>query len=428
MNENEENERIYIGIDWGREEHAVAITNNAGDIVSELGIAHSGDGIELLATKLSALAPSNRWHVAIETSHGPLVEALLDRGAHVYAINPKQLDRFRDRHSVSGAKDDRRDAFVLANSLRTDTKLFRVLVGESSEVKELRALSRLHGELTEEIGRLTSRIAEQLWRFFPALLVLGKGALESAWFHALCVLIPTPQHAHKIKPSQVQRILRKHRISRIEPSEALSALRAEPIHVAPGTAKSALRVLDSLFERTALIRRQLAQCDADIDVVFEALPGDPEAPPGQQSEQRDARIVRSLPGVGPILHATLLAEAHEPLARRDYDTLRRLCGVAPVTYETGRKTRDGKKVDGRKTVVMRRACNARLRTAMFWVAMVASRHEPRSREKYAALRLRGVGHSQALRTIADRLLKVLCTMLETSTAYDPDKRHAAVAA
>src|SRR5262249_56381140 len=64
-------------------------------------------------------------HVAIETPHGPIVEALLERGFNVYSINPKQLDRFRDRFTVAGAKDDSRDADVLADSLRTDMRAFR---------------------------------------------------------------------------------------------------------------------------------------------------------------------------------------------------------------------------------------------------------------------------------------------------------------
>jgi hypothetical protein len=63
--------------------------------------------------------------VAIEVPHGPVVDALQDRGFAVHAINPKQLDRLRDRFSVAGAKDDRRDARIAAAGLRTDPQLFR---------------------------------------------------------------------------------------------------------------------------------------------------------------------------------------------------------------------------------------------------------------------------------------------------------------
>ena len=60
-----------------------------------------------------------------DASLGPIVEALLERGYNVYSINPKQLDRFRDRFAVSGAKDDSLDSYVLADSLRTDMPLYR---------------------------------------------------------------------------------------------------------------------------------------------------------------------------------------------------------------------------------------------------------------------------------------------------------------
>jgi hypothetical protein len=86
--------------------------------------------------------------VAIEVPHGPVVDALIDRGFVVYAINPKQLDRLRDRFSVAGAKDDRRDAYVQADGLRTDRRLFRpfrLLIHGSSNCVRGRALPRNYG-------------------------------------------------------------------------------------------------------------------------------------------------------------------------------------------------------------------------------------------------------------------------------------------
>src|ERR1700693_6484703 len=102
--------------------------------------------------------------VAVEVPHGPVVDVLLDRGFVVYAINPKQLDRLRDRFSVAGAKDDRRDAYVLGDGLRTDQHLFRhVQVGDPRLI-ELRAWSRLTEELREERVRLSNRVHQELWR------------------------------------------------------------------------------------------------------------------------------------------------------------------------------------------------------------------------------------------------------------------------
>ncbi|WP_423927787.1 IS110 family transposase [Candidatus Palauibacter sp.] len=83
---------------------------------------HGGAGLAEMAEWIVAGtgAAAGEVPVAIEVPHGPVVESLMDRGYPVYAVNPKQLDRFRDRFSPAGAKDDSRDARVLADALRTD--------------------------------------------------------------------------------------------------------------------------------------------------------------------------------------------------------------------------------------------------------------------------------------------------------------------
>jgi transposase len=118
-------------------------------------------------------------HVAIETPHGPIVEALLERGFDVYSINPKQLDRFRDRFTVAGAKDDSRDADVLAESLRTDMRAFRKLSIADPDIVELREWSRIDEELKVERVRLTNRLEHQLWRYYPQMVELTDDAILS---------------------------------------------------------------------------------------------------------------------------------------------------------------------------------------------------------------------------------------------------------
>src|SRR5215813_9034326 len=97
--------------------------------LGERDFAHGGAGLAEMAAWLTGVAGAepSAIHVAIEIPHGPIVETLLERGFNVYAINPKQLDRFRDRFSPAGAKDDSRDAEVLCDALRTDMRAFRRL-------------------------------------------------------------------------------------------------------------------------------------------------------------------------------------------------------------------------------------------------------------------------------------------------------------
>ena len=120
----------YAGVDWGSQSHCVFLADGEGRKIGERTFKHGGEGLaEMAAWLLSAsgAAEPGRIHVAIEVPHGPVVEALIERGFSVHAINPKQMDRFRDRFTMAGAKDDSRDAEVMASSLRTDPRCFRRL-------------------------------------------------------------------------------------------------------------------------------------------------------------------------------------------------------------------------------------------------------------------------------------------------------------
>src|SRR5579864_5557353 len=109
--------RVFVGIDWGEESHQVWVSDWEGERLGERSVPHRGDALIELVDWLLAFAEGELTSIAIalEVPRGPVVDTLLDRGCHVFAINPKQLDRFRDRYSVAGAKDDRRDARVLGN-------------------------------------------------------------------------------------------------------------------------------------------------------------------------------------------------------------------------------------------------------------------------------------------------------------------------
>lgn len=119
---------FYVGVNWATQTHRVCVMDAKGEIVRQQSIEHSGEAIRAWLQSLEELAPDpQQVAVAIEVPRGPLVEAFLERKYAVFAINPKQLDRFRDRYSVAGAKDNKRDALVLADSLRTDQHCFRAV-------------------------------------------------------------------------------------------------------------------------------------------------------------------------------------------------------------------------------------------------------------------------------------------------------------
>src|SRR5215204_6716870 len=163
--------RWFAGVDWGSAKHQACVLDEAGTVVGERAFAHGGAGLAALCDWLVSIAgEAGRVAVAIEVPHGPVVDALLDRGFAVHAINPKQLERLRDRVSLAGAKDERCDARVAAGGLRTDVHLFRPVEAGDPAVIALREWSRLAEELQHERVRLGNRIRQQLWRYYPQLL------------------------------------------------------------------------------------------------------------------------------------------------------------------------------------------------------------------------------------------------------------------
>lgn len=394
--------KLFVGVDWATEEHEVHAMDPGGEKIGARSFKHSGDGLADLCKWLLDKADPASVAIAIEVPHGSVVETLLERGFAVFSINPKQLDRFRDRFSMAGAKDDRLDALVLADSLRTDTRLFRRISQLPAETIELREWSRIHDELQSERGGIVNQMRAQLARYFPAFLEVAPDPGED-WAIALFAAIPDPSVARKARPGRIAKLLKDHRIRRYSAEEILAKLRATPVHSAPGTATASAAHLSFLGERARLLNRQLKDCRKHLEAALDQMADGA----GNECEQHDATIIQTMPGIGVIVAATLLAEAAGPLQARDYPALRALTGVAPVTKRSGKKC----------SVIRRTACHPRLRNATYHWARVAVMHDPIAKQRYAALRARGKPHGQALRSVADRLLAVLCAMLKGRAPY-----------
>jgi transposase len=400
----------FVGIDWGSEKHQVCVLDGDRRRVGERVVEHDGTSLTQLAAWLWALTRGQpqRVAVAIEVPRGAIVEGLIERGFHVFAINPKQLARFRDRHTMSGAKDDRRDAFVLADSVRTDQPSFRRLQLEDPQFILLRDLSRAEETLLEDFRRSANRLGDQLHRFYPQMLQLCSAADES-WLWDLIDLAPTPAHAALLSAEQVQRVLKVHRLRRVTAQEVLACLQTPALPVAPGAAQAAQAHCAFLLPCLRVLAEQLQACSQQVSALLSTLAG----APGEGEGPSDVAIVLSLPGVGRKITAWLFAEASQPLAERDYQVLRTHGGVAPVTRQSGK----------RRVVVMRRGCDPRLRHALYHMARVAMQRDAHFKSVYAALRAKGQRHGQALRNLADRLLRILMAMLRHRTCYDASQIH-----
>ena len=204
-------------------------------VLGERAFEYGGAGLSAMADWLLSLTAGQAGDVgvALETPRGLVVESLMERGFVVHAINPKQLDRFRGRFSPAGAKDDRRDARVLASELRTDPHCLRRLESTDPTVLELREWSRLSEDLTRERTRLAHRMREQLWRYprsySPRSVTTSRRPGPSTCGVA----------AQWVGETTLAGRLDKHRIRQIDAPALRRQLRAEPVKVAPGAAEAA---------------------------------------------------------------------------------------------------------------------------------------------------------------------------------------------
>lgn len=396
--------QVYVGVDWGsRTSHAFA-TGCAGEKLSE-GAFESHSELLAFLSKLSTVP--GEVAVAFERRDLALVDAVLDAGYAAFSINPKRVDRFRDRFSCAGAKDDRRDAMVLSSSLRTDSHAFEQVAALEENQSRLRSLHRLRGRITKDARAAANQLLYELYRVFPTVVGLCPGA-DAVWFLDLVEAIFDAQSPADVPRSSIEDIIKKRRLRKLSVDDVAAVLQQPrpnvPRHLvadAGFAARVHLKQLRLLVEQQQLIERE-------IDMQLKAM----RAPEGH--DPTDVDLLFSMPGFGPIVVATLVAELGRQLSERDRQRLRILTGVAPVT-----------KRSGKSHVVQRRlACNERARQAMFYAARVAIR-DPRFREVYNAMRARGLNHARALRGVGDCMLRVLVGVLRTGKPYEQNHSESA---
>ena len=400
----------FVGIDWASEAHEVCVLDRDGQVCERRQVKHTVPDLQAFVEALLARAQgdSTRVAIGIEVPRGAVVELFVERGFAVYAINPKQLDRFRDRFAPAGAKDDRRDALVIGDSLRTDPQAFRQAHLDHPLIIQLREWSRIDEDLGGELTRLTNQLRDLVYRSAPGLLALCPPA-DEPWFWAVLRAASTPAAQRRMSERRLERLLRNHRIRRLTATQVYDVLQQPAVFTAPGVADAVAAHLEILLPRVELIAAQRREAERQLERMLQAL--EQEMPPaGDQREHSDIAIVRSMPGIGTRVAARMLAEASQPLVDRAYHVLRACMGVAPVTKQSGR----------RRTVSMRYACNVRLRNAAYHWARTGAQKDPASGTYYTTLRARGHTHGRALRSVADRLLRILMTLLSRGQIFDPN--------
>lgn len=409
----------FVGVDWGAAAHEVCLLNAQGEIIGTRSVAHTAEAVHQAMQWVCERtgAPPDAIAVAIETPRGVLVDTFLEHGFAVFALNPKQLDRFRDRFTVAGAKDDARDAHVAADALRTDRRAFRRLQPDDPQIIQLRELCRLVEDLQVDEGRLANRLREQLYRVNAPWLPLCPAA-DEPWLWTLLAEAPDPASWSHLSRRRIASALRAHRIRRCSVDEVVDLLRQPRLTVAAGVPEAVATRIAALIPQLRLVAEQRTHAVRQMDRLLERLAA-AETTDSESPEHRDAEILLSVPGVGRLVAATMLTEATGPLADRDYLRLRAHAGAAPVTKRSGKRA---------YVVHMRYACNPRLRQALYHWARTSIQHDAATRVYYDALRARGQHHARALRSVADRWLRILVAMLKARTLYDPARFNPASSA
>ncbi|WP_093841802.1 IS110 family transposase [Streptomyces aidingensis] len=393
---------LFIGDDWAEDHHDVEVQDATGRRLAAARLSEGVEGIAKLHTLIARhggeeLEPG-QVTVGIETDRGPWVQALIAAGYRVYAVNPKQAARFKERYGTSGAKSDKGDAHALADMVRIDGAQLRTVAGDSGQAQAVRVVARAHQTLIWERTRTFQRLRSTLREYFPGALTAYAG-LELTSTDALELLIkaPTPGEAAKLTKQQITAVLARHRRHhRDQKARAIQAALREPqlgvtapVAAAYGAAAVAhAKLLITLNEQVAALEEQ-------VSAHFRAHP--------------DAEIYLSMPGIGEITGARVLAEfGDDPTRYTSAKARKNYAGTSPITRASGRT----------HSVQARFARNDRLADALQRQAFSAINTSPGARRYYDKQRARDSGYNPALRQLGNRLVGILHGCLKTRTHYD----------
>jgi hypothetical protein len=389
---------IFLGVDWAEDHHDVCVMSQDGTVLGKRRIPDSVSGIGELHSLVAEHAEDDEEvAVGIEIDRGLVVTSLVAAGYHVFAVNPMASSRYRERHSVSGAKSDPGDAKVLADLVRTDRHNHRPVAGDSELVEGVNLLARAHQSAIWGRQRQLNALRSALREYYPAALVAFGTDLAHGDATATLSLAPTPELGRTLSRSKIASALRRGgRMRNVErrTDEIQAALRAEylaaphTIAVAYGTiTRSALRLIEAY---TA----EIAELEAALSEHFEQHP--------------DAKIIHSLPGMGTVLGARVLGEFGDDRTRfASAKSRKNYAGTSPITKASGHS----------RVVLARFARNRRLGDACDQWAFCSLKTSPGARRYYDELRARGKTHRQALRQLANRLVGLLHGCLE-GVLYD----------
>ena len=391
--------KLTCGVDWAEAHHDIALVDEGGAVIARSRIDTGATGFNDLLSLIGEHGGSiEDTPVAIETDKNLLVVALVEAGFTLYPINPRAVARYRERHSQSGGKSDPGDAAVLAHILRTDRHMHRQLPAVSEHGRAVKALARQHQEAIWALHQTVSRLRSVLLEFYPQALQAFPNLKHKAALSVLAAA-PTPATGQRLTRRRVIGLLqRAGRGNHPELVEQILTDLHTPALRQPARVEAALgHTVAGLITIVISMARAVETLEAELAREFDQHP--------------QAQILRSTPGLGPILAARVLAEIGDDPARfNDANSLRAFAGTAPVTIASGRS----------HYVKARKVRNKRLGDACHWWAFSMLTKSPGAREHYDKRRAAGDRHNAALRNLANKLLGRLWWCLVNNQPWDDD--------
>lgn len=400
-------ERYYLGVDWG-DKHEIYVCDQPG---REIKIKE-----HTLQQTPEAMAEFGRWvnerrsqgielWAAIEKPHGRVVDFLLDHGVVVYPVNPKALDRARDRFRMSQSKNDCFDAYVLAEFLRTDHGHLRALEPDSAPAQELKLLTRDHQRLTRQKTRLLNQITITLKEYYPRPLEVFDD-LETKVALDFLKTYPTPEALSQLTPRRWNRFAtREHHLSETRAKELWETLQQPQLAVPAHVVRAKAKLLLALIVQLEASIQAVEGYSGGIEDFFGGMPA--------------AEIARTLPGgKSGTTVATIWAELGDAKNRwHSFKHLQAEAGAVPVTKSSGKS----------RAVQFRFACNKHLRRAMYWFSFNSLNRSEWAKKYYRDQRAKGHSQHQALRALGAKWLKIIFVMWRDHRPYDENYHLANIA-
>ncbi|MGH7511053.1 MAG: IS110 family transposase [Acidimicrobiia bacterium] len=391
---------IFVGHDWSEDHHDIWVMDHNGDRLVSRRLPEGLEGVAELHELVGDYATDPaEVVVGTETDRGLWVGALVGAGYEVYAVNPKSVARYRQRHRPGGGKSDRGDAKLLADLVRTDRHNHRRVAGDTAEAVAVGVVARAHQKLIWERKRHLNRLRSTLREYYPqGVVLLAEGDRRDAL--AVLAKAPSPTEGARLSTTQIRAALRAWGRQRGVDKHA-SEIRT--ILGAPGlTARGPVEEAMAATTRAAVaiiaeLDRQIGDLEVEITQRFEQHP--------------DAPIYLSMPGIGITLGARVLGEfGDDPDRYADVKSRRNYAGTSPLTNASGKK----------HTVTARWVRNNRLYDPLIRWAFCSLIASPGCRTFYDQHRAKGDTHYQALRALANRLVGILHGCLRHRTPYNED--------